>query len=141
MGTAGGGGGGPGGKSFPKCARRAWVGCHRLVYFCTWEEMGGGGGGEQMLFYPCLGSFFGRAVCTTPGPVGVSGRECRPTVLLWFGVKTKQEASVFRRRIHMRGRTSRVLQPQFCLMFFFSSTSVSWYVCRALLRKAFFPWR
>lgn len=29
----GGGGGGPGGKSFPKCARRAWEGCHRLVYF------------------------------------------------------------------------------------------------------------
>lgn len=93
-----------------------------------------------MLLYPCLRSFFGRTVCLTPGPVGGSGRECRWTVLLWFGVKTKQEASVFRCKTHMRGRPSRVVQPQFCLDGFFlsCSKSVFWYVCRALVRKAFF---
>lgn len=40
----GGGGGGPGGKSFPKCARRAWVGWHGLVYFVLVERRWGGRG-------------------------------------------------------------------------------------------------
>lgn len=54
MGT-GGGGGGPGGKSFPKCARRAWVGCHRLVYFVLLGKRWGGG---VNVFIPAPGSFF-----------------------------------------------------------------------------------
>lgn len=64
MGTAGGGGGGgPGGKSFPKCARRAWVGCHRLVYFCTsWEEMAGGADA----FLPVSGVFFRKSSVYDP---------------------------------------------------------------------------
>lgn len=48
MGT-GGGGGGPGGKSFPKCARRAWVGCQTLVcVVLLGKRWGTGLGGERL---------------------------------------------------------------------------------------------
>lgn len=133
MGT-GGGGGGPGGKSFPKCARRAWVGCQTLVYFVLLGKRWGTGVGGKCFCIPRPGCFGGRTVCSIAGAVGGSGREFCWSVCLSFGVKTKQEASVFRCRIHTRARPRRVLRPQFCLMgsflsFFFSLVLECLLVC------------
>lgn len=68
-----------------------------------------------MLLCPVSGMVLGQNGLTA-GAVGGGGRTFCWSVCLSFGVKTKQDASVFRCRIHIRARPRRVPRPQFCLM-------------------------
>lgn len=68
--------GGPRGKSFPKCVRRAWVGCHGLFV----RYFSGGDGGEELWCFSASarGLFFPRRTAASPpGPVRGRGREPR----------------------------------------------------------------
>jgi len=88
--------------------------------FCSsGEEMGGGEGGNAFL-YPCLGSFLSEEERVSRRERWEEGAgNAAELFLLRFGFKTEPEANVWRFTIQMRGRPSRVLQPQFCLTVFF----------------------